>query len=387
MRHRMLVPLQLLVRDTPPQGTPATGDIYFNTEEKSIQVFDGEQWGGIKGFGGEDEILITPTAPDTETTELWVDTGTAGGDVVSPDSGSHVTTIGNGTDTTITITHNLGTQDILLSLWLTGTGELVTTDITSIDDSSISLTFEAPPGPGAIKAVIASAASRGGGIDRNYVDRRIWQGTEAEYNTITTKNPATIYSVTASTGTTIHVNGGTSLHTDGPVTITDHRLRVTGPDGGVDISEGHGVAVHNAPVLIRSTTSAGKFTSDGGSFEVIHKPDSNPGTQVGFWRKQNNVLSPLIAEQPHEPITKAYLDASQATGGGFDEAATGTRYVNVAGDMMTGPLELSGDPAGERHAATKGYIDTRTPPIIVLGPDDPVPPGTAAGTIIIRTEQ
>ncbi len=41
-----------------------------------------------------------------------------------------------------------------------------------------------------------------------------------------------------------------------------------------------------------------------------------------------------------------------ATGGASDE------YVKVAGDTMTGPLTLSGNPQTDLEAATKGYVDS-----------------------------
>jgi hypothetical protein len=41
----------------------------------------------------------------------------------------------------------------------------------------------------------------------------------------------------------------------------------------------------------------------------------------------------------------------------FDETYGDTRYVNTAGDTLTGALTLSGAPTVALHAATKGYVD------------------------------
>lgn len=49
-----------------------------------------------------------------------------------------------------------------------------------------------------------------------------------------------------------------------------------------------------------------------------------------------------------------------------------------------GAVMLTGDPSQPLQAAPKQYVDARTPPILVLGPTDPVPGGTPAGTVIIR---
>lgn len=44
-------------------------------------------------------------------------------------------------------------------------------------------------------------------------------------------------------------------------------------------------------------------------------------------------------------------------GGGLDQATADLLYVNIAGDVMTGPLSLPGDPIDAVHAATKAYVD------------------------------
>jgi hypothetical protein len=44
---------------------------------------------------------------------------------------------------------------------------------------------------------------------------------------------------------------------------------------------------------------------------------------------------------------------------GFDEAAADARYVNVAGDAMTGALTLPADPTNALEAATKQYVDAK----------------------------
>lgn len=70
-------------------------------------------------------------------------------------------------------------------------------------------------------------------------------------------------------------------------------------------------------------------------------------------------------------------------GGGLDAAAADARYVNVSGDVMTGALTVL-PPTVAGHAASKGYVDARTPPVLVLAAGAPVPPGTAAGTVVVR---
>jgi hypothetical protein len=50
-------------------------------------------------------------------------------------------------------------------------------------------------------------------------------------------------------------------------------------------------------------------------------------------------------------VNKAYVDASVATTGSGN-------YVSKAGDTMTGPLTLPGDPIAPNQASTKHYVDT-----------------------------
>lgn len=93
MRHTMLVPLRLLVRDQPPPD-PVMGDMYFNSVQKTVLVYDGEGWNGLQGGGVGDDTtwtLIGPNDPGDPTdlnnpnpgasTPIWIDTdeGSSGG--------------------------------------------------------------------------------------------------------------------------------------------------------------------------------------------------------------------------------------------------------------------------------------------------------------------
>lgn len=48
-----------------------------------------------------------------------------------------------------------------------------------------------------------------------------------------------------------------------------------------------------------------------------------------------------------------------ASGGGLDLATADARYINIAGDAMTGPLALATDPSSAMHAVTKQYLDNK----------------------------
>jgi len=65
----------------------------------------------------------------------------------------------------------------------------------------------------------------------------------------------------------------------------------------------------------------------------------------------------------------AWMVSSDASGGG-----TPADYVLKAGDTMTGPLVLPGDPTQPLQAATKAYVDAITA----------LPPGGTAGQALVK---
>jgi hypothetical protein len=60
----------------------------------------------------------------------------------------------------------------------------------------------------------------------------------------------------------------------------------------------------------------------------------------------------IIEEAPLDGKTYGRKDAGWVVGGGID-------FVKKAGDVMTGLLQLSGDPTAVLHAATKQYVDNK----------------------------
>lgn len=61
-----------------------------------------------------------------------------------------------------------------------------------------------------------------------------------------------------------------------------------------------------------------------------------------------------------EAATKQYVDtvSNDVNTNFYDKTTSDLRYVNVAGDTMTGVLTLSGDPTNNLEAAPKQYVDT-----------------------------
>ena len=66
----------------------------------------------------------------------------------------YAATIGNGTNTSFTIAHNLGTKDIVPALRLLSTDEIVEADVVATDINTATVTFAAVPSANSIRVVI-----------------------------------------------------------------------------------------------------------------------------------------------------------------------------------------------------------------------------------------
>lgn len=73
--------------------------------------------------------------------------------------GMYAGTIGNGVLTTIPVTHNRGTQDLIVGFRLVSTGEVVDVDpIVHLDNNSFSVTFATAPATDSIRVVVIGGA-------------------------------------------------------------------------------------------------------------------------------------------------------------------------------------------------------------------------------------
>lgn len=65
--------------------------------------------------------------------------------------------VGNGTLTNISVTHNLGTRDVIVQLYDTSSYETVYADVVRTDGNRVTLTFESAPATGDITVLISTA--------------------------------------------------------------------------------------------------------------------------------------------------------------------------------------------------------------------------------------
>ena len=85
-----------------------------------------------------------------DTTRIQVGDSSGGGGSVN----KYATTIGDGSTTTFTINHNLGTQDIIASGIAVTSNQNIWLEYTIVDDNNISVVFDAAPAASSIKIII-----------------------------------------------------------------------------------------------------------------------------------------------------------------------------------------------------------------------------------------
>jgi len=67
---------------------------------------------------------------------------------------SFVATIGNGSDTSITVTHNLGTRDVIVQIYDTTNYDTVYADVVRTNNTTCTITFTSAPASGAYKVLV-----------------------------------------------------------------------------------------------------------------------------------------------------------------------------------------------------------------------------------------
>lgn len=77
------------------------------------------------------------------------------GDTPAPVVKSYAATIGDGTSTSYTVTHGLGTPDVVYSLRNLTTGEIDAYDVVATSAAgSLGLVFAAPPAAGSVRVAV-----------------------------------------------------------------------------------------------------------------------------------------------------------------------------------------------------------------------------------------
>ena len=111
---------------------------------------------------------------------------------------------------------------------------------------------------------------------------------------------------------------------------------------------------------------------------MVHNSGNETVNGVKSFTASPSVPTPT---QASDAATKAYVDAAAGTGGSGS-------FVSKAGDTMTGPLTLSGNPTASGQASTKQYVDTaaagKADVVSGLVPRGELGSGTADGTVCLK---
>lgn len=100
------------------------------------------------------------TIPTTAAVKAYADSiAGAGGSSSTATGGRYATAIGNGSATSIVVTHNLGTRDVLISVYDATTYEEVNCDKFHTSTNTVTLTFASAPASNALIAVVSVGGS------------------------------------------------------------------------------------------------------------------------------------------------------------------------------------------------------------------------------------
>lgn len=192
----------------------------------------------------------------------------------------------------------------------------------------------------------------------------------------------------------------------GPIGLTG-MTGPTGPTGARGPVGTIGLVGATGPTGPTGTTGATGATGIPGPTRVSSDPGNIAATGTdSYIYVSDRVVPHVAAPDPHGQYQlesqRGAADGYASLDGGakvpLNQLRTGTTagtialgdhnhdtvYINASGDTMTGFLTLNGNPTATNHASTKGYVESWTPHIIVLAAGAAVPPGTPAGTIIMR---
>ena len=146
---------------TVQRGTVNADRIYRCTADDPITVGTTNlPWVQV-GAGGGGEIVTAGAGLTKSGTTLDVGAGTGivvGADTVSIDpavvSRKYATAIGNGSLTSIPVTHNLGTRDVTVQVYDATTYERIMVDEVRTDANTVTLSFAVAPSSGAYRVVV-----------------------------------------------------------------------------------------------------------------------------------------------------------------------------------------------------------------------------------------
>src|SRR5215469_9000892 len=180
----------------------------------------------------------------------------------------------------------------------------------------------------------------------------VWMTAAGFAQIVTTQITDTIYSAggTPATGTVLVIWPGFTNAAGQSVPAGSTSATITG--GGLSVS----LAPNAGATPVGTYYTAVYHLNDGTtSREFWVVPASS--TPVHLSAIRSAVLPTSVAMQT---VSKSYVDTAIAAAVAGHPLDATNPYVLKAGDTMTGPLVLPGDPTAPPQAATKNYVDVNT---------------------------
>jgi hypothetical protein len=121
------------------------------------------------------QLGLAPANPTDEVTKAYVDgliAGVGGGGGGGGGGGAaevYTEVIGNGSSTTFTITHSIGTRGVLIGVYDTSTFEEIHCDKFRPTTNTVSLVFAAAPTTNQYSVVVMGGSASGAGVTRSVV--------------------------------------------------------------------------------------------------------------------------------------------------------------------------------------------------------------------------
>ena len=182
--HKFYVPVGVVALPAAP-SSPDAGDTYFDTTLGFLRTWDGLVWVA----GGSTEVAVQDAEPADVDVLWWVDPDGVPSQGVSEGPTGPMGPVG-GIGPTGPVGPNVVSTDVgnISTISVTDSFIFTPRDVTKLDVAGGVLT--GPLTLAADPVADAEAASKA------YVDARIWQGTQAEFDAIITKDPTVLYVVT-----------------------------------------------------------------------------------------------------------------------------------------------------------------------------------------------
>lgn len=184
------------------------------------------------------QLGLAPANPTDEVTKAYVDgliAGVGGGGGGGGAAEVYTTAIGNGSATTFTVTHNIGTRGVLIGVYDSSTYEEVNCDKSRPTTNTVSLVFSSAPTTNQFAVVVMGGSATGSGVTRSVVSVTTSAtlsatsgidvvalissaGTATLPPAAANTNLYTLKNIDGTVSTTIHTTSGQTI--DGSTTVT-----------------------------------------------------------------------------------------------------------------------------------------------------------------------